>query len=500
VPLLLRRAAPRAQRLRTSSASSARAGARATAPAPPPRSPSTLADGFVTLLFALALLLSAGYTLASFASGGGPSALAARPFALPAASLLIAAKFLTQALVLLVEALCAVLYQVPSAVAVPASLALIYFRARQQRQQRVEAAQAFAAEQPEVLAAVRARAGRVARTGGGVEAEREGLLGGPSTLLVEEDDVTSALNALRVKDAQLRRSEAELESQSTVVAQLSRDTQQRATAAATAKAFAAQQAATAAAAAQAKAEARDAKDAADAMAAARAAAALRDAQADAQKKTQAIATASARQSVDAAEAAARVAAQDARAAAQFRAAAIAKAKAELQAKAASVDAAARAVALASSPAGTTVMQRASAANAAAGLSASGSEFGSLPSMLDTSSARLPPFFKAAPTPAAAAAAAAGTVKMPAVVTAAPAPGEASGTVKVKGRRTLQEMSLVELGALAAQMVASDAIKELQSQGTVAMLKPKSSDATQQKEKAKPTGTLAFKLPGPSPKK
>jgi hypothetical protein len=108
-------------------------------------------------------------------------------------------------------------------------------------------------------------------------------------------------------------------------------------------------------------------------------------------------------------------------------------------------------------------------------------------MTDVSAARLPPFFGAGPSPAAAAAAAAaasaasasaaanGTVKLKSASASSGAPPAVSGTMKIKAGaprppRTLSDMSLVELGALATQLVVQDAIEEARK-GTVTILKP-----------------------------
>jgi hypothetical protein len=87
-------------------------------------------DDLFTLVFGGALLLSLAAGLASLATGGSLGALSARPFALPAATLLLLAKFVTNVAILAVEAACAALYAVPIAVAIPLSIAAVVLRAR----------------------------------------------------------------------------------------------------------------------------------------------------------------------------------------------------------------------------------------------------------------------------------------------------------------------------------------------------------------------------------
>jgi hypothetical protein len=112
-------------------------------------------------------------------------------------------------------------------------------------------------------------------------------------------------------------------------------------------------------------------------------------------------------------------------------------------------------------------------------------------MTDVSAARLPPFFGAAPSPAAAAAAAKAQSVVP----------EASGTVKVKGprkERMLSDLSLVELGALATQLVVADALAEA-TKGTISIVRPRKpvvaetaapAPAKAADVKTTPTGTVA----------
>jgi hypothetical protein len=475
-----------------------------------------LIDTLITVVFGGALLLSAAYTLASFATGGPAGALAARPFALPAASLLVLAKYFTNALIWGVETLCAVLYLIPSAVAIPVSIALIALRYNLGKREREAASDKFARENPGAVAAARAR---MISAGGGVAAESvtsaavaanatslsmAGVFRGagatavaapappgarvPASVVADDGAAEQAAAKLRflkeaeqaaaARDAVLAKAASDAAVAATVNATAAAQMQQAAAQAAQAAAAAAEveQAAQVrsteearAAAAQRAAEAAAARDAAAQRAAAAQAEAAEAAAAEAaaaSAKRAAAASNAARQQVSAASADAARAAAEARAAADFRAAAIAKAKAELKAKAGEVSAAAGKL---------------------------GGEFGAVPSMTDVSTARLPPFFGAAPSPAAAAAAAKAQSVVP----------EASGTVKVKGprnERMLSDLSLVELGALATQLVVADALAEA-TKGTISIVRPRKPAAAETAApapapakaadvKTTPTGTVA----------
>jgi hypothetical protein len=397
-----------------------------------------LVDTAVTVVFGGALLLSAAYMLASFATGGAAGALAARPFALPAATLLLLAKFVTNSALLLVEAVCAALYQIPSGLAVPVSLALMFFRMRAARAARQEASSRFARDNPEVVAQAR---GRLATSAD---------LDGP------DDDIDTMANS--GSGGTRRRSGARQvaapSAPSTVIVRAERP------------------AAVAAELPTARALAPPAS-AAPSPAGARAAA---------------VAAAAATDSV------ARQAQMQARNA-EARAAAIAKAKAELRAKAAAVAAAAAAVSLDALPVSAAPAAPAPPVQLAGKPSSTGSTASSAPSAPAPASAPPkaasgppavaardvvpPPFFRSASTPAAAAAAEA-AARVMAKGLAEDEDDAASGTVKVKaGAQTLQkvkpaaprslkDLSLLELGALAAQMVAKDALDNVAKSGTISL--------------------------------
>jgi len=403
--------------------------------APAPSDPGrreALLDTAITVLFGGALLLSASAALASFAQGGALGALAARPFALPAASLLLLAKFLTSSAIFAVEALCAALYQVPSALALPLSLGLIALRARAARRRRAADAAAFAAQRPGAFAAAQAAA-----AAGGLPAEAA-VAGGPTLAPVYLSDqrlpLQDAPPAVLVQPPPGAAARAQLAAADAALAQREAQLGAAASAAAAAQKEAAQRAAAAVAERQA--------------ARARAAGAATEAQ-------RAAAAAASRAAAEAAAAEAQRAAAEARAAADFRASAIAKAKAELAAKAGAMKAAAAAAEAAPPPALSPASEFAAA---------------NLPSMLDASNARLPDYF---PAPAAEPAA------------------ERSGTVKVrsaKPRKTLQEMSMLELGGLAAQLMAADAIERLRKgEGGTMMIKAGKGGASSVAARAEPDG-------------
>ena len=396
-----------------------------------------LVDTAVTVVFGGALLLSAAYMLASFATGGAAGALAARPFALPAATLLLLAKFVTNSALLLVEAVCAALYQIPSGLAVPVSLALMFFRMRAARAARQEASSRFARDNPEVVAQAR---GRLA-TGADLD--------GP------DDDIDNMANS--GSGGTRRRSGARQvaapSAPSTVIVRAERPA--------------------AVAADLPTARAPPPASAAPSPAGARAAA---------------VAAAAATDTV------ARQAQMQARNA-EARAAAIAKAKAELRAKAAAVAAAAAAVSLDALPVTAAPAAPAPPVQLAGKPSSSGSTAASAPSAPAPASAPPkaasappavaardvvpPPFFRSASTPAAAAAAEA-AARVMAKGVADDEDDVASGTVKVKAGaqslqkvkpaapRSLKDLSLLELGALAAQMVAKDALDNVAKSGTISL--------------------------------
>jgi len=381
-------------------------------------SDDSLVDTIVTVFFGAALLLSAAYMLAAFDTGGTAGALAARPFALPAATLLLLAKFCTNTVLLAVEAACAALYQVPSGLAVPVSLLLMFWRMRAARAARREATDRFVRDNPEVVAQARGRLATASRDDPG-------------------DDIDALAGDARRRGAALAASNRN-SMPSTVIVRADRPSQ----AAAAAPAMRGEQGTTRIVMPTAAPTASSMTGAAPSLATARAVAAAAD--------------------VDA-EAASRQATLQARAA-EARAAAIAKAKTELRAKAAAVAAAAAAVSLDALP----VTAAQAPPLAAPTEQQRGREV--VP----------PPFFRSAATPAAAAAAEAAARAVIATTGASAAMDEdMGGTRKVKagsqsltkmqppGPRSLKDLSLLELGALAAQLVARDAIS-----GTVSLTKKK----------------------------
>ena len=427
VPAALRRAAPRRDSATcvARAASSKRGGGD-----------DGLVDTAVTVVFGGALLLSVAYMLASFATGGTAGALAARPFALPAATLLLLAKFVTNSALLLVEAACAALYQIPSGLAVPVSLALMFFRMRAARAARQEASSRFARDNPEVVAQARGRLAPGA------------ALDGP------DDDIDTMANGGTRRRGSGTRAVAAPSAPSTVIV---------------------------------RAERPAAAPAPDVLPTARVVTPPTASSAPSPAGARAAAVAAAAAS-DSAARQAQVQARNA----DVRAAAIAKAKAELRAKAAAVAAAAAAVSLDALPVTAAPSPPPAPVQLAGKPSSAGSTAAAAPSAPAPASSPVkaasavgsrdvvpPPFFRSASTPAAAAAAEA-AARVIAKGMAEEEDDAASGTVKVKagaqtlqrvkpsGPRSLKDLSLLELGALAAQMVAKDALDNVAKSGTVSL--------------------------------
>jgi len=91
--------------------------------------------GLSTLLLAATVATCAAYSLLALAGAAGPlaglgAALAAKPFALPTATLLVVARVLLSALLVAAEALCTVIYYTPAALVAPVAAAALVHRAR----------------------------------------------------------------------------------------------------------------------------------------------------------------------------------------------------------------------------------------------------------------------------------------------------------------------------------------------------------------------------------
>lgn len=90
--------------------------------------------GLSTLLLAATVATCAAYSLLALAGASGPvagvgAALAAKPFALPTATLLVVARVILSSLLVAAEAVCTVIYYTPAALVAPVAAAALAHRA-----------------------------------------------------------------------------------------------------------------------------------------------------------------------------------------------------------------------------------------------------------------------------------------------------------------------------------------------------------------------------------